>query len=86
MDMIVYTLVSKGGGVDGLDSSDKGGKVTHAFTTRLEAEKSKALPWSTLEPIVIDADKVAKEAIAKLSPVERLFVVPYATLKRYGFA
>ena len=71
-DTIVYTLVTKGGGIDGMDHPDKGGKMTHAFLTRGEAEKCPNLPWCDLLPGVVDLGEVAKAALAKLTPVERL--------------
>lgn len=71
MDTIIYTLVSKGGGIDGRDHTDKGGNVTRVYATREQAEKGDNLPWNNIVPIVVDLDKVAKEALASLTPVQR---------------
>ena len=77
VDTIVYTVVSNGGGVDGLDHSDKGGQVTNAFLTREEVEKCANLPWGKVVPIVMDLEKTAKDALDKLDPVTRLAVTHY---------
>lgn len=83
MDIIVYTLVSRGGGIDGMDASDKPGRVTAAYATRLEAERDRNLPWSTIEPVVVDPDKVIEDAKKKLTPIEQLFCLPIkSTIKR----
>jgi hypothetical protein len=74
MDTIVYTLVSKGGGIDGRDHTDKGGDVTKAYLTRQEAEKDPNLPWNTIKPEVVDLDELGKTTLRKLGPVERLAV------------
>jgi len=70
-DTIVYLAISKGGGIDGMDRSP-GGNVTAAFLTREAAEKDPNKPWNDIKAEVFDLDKVAKEAWAKLSPVERI--------------
>jgi len=71
-EVIVYTLITNGGGIDGMDHTDKGGKMTHAFLTRGEAERCPNLPWCTINPIVADLRETAKNALAKLTPIERL--------------
>ena len=65
---VVYLRVSKPGGQDGGDFSDKGGIVTGAFVDETDAQ----CPWSTVRPEAVDLDSVRKDAIAKLSPLERL--------------
>lgn len=71
-DTIVYTLVSKGGGVDGRDHTDKGGHVTKAYLSREAAEKDPNLPWHDIKPEVVDLEAAAKKVIASLGPIERL--------------
>lgn len=73
-DRIVYTLVTQGGGVDGRDSTDKGGKVTGAYFDRLQAERDGNKPWCDVVAIVIDDAKTKREALAKLSPVDKLIL------------
>lgn len=70
-DTIVYLAISKGGGIDGMDGSP-GGNITAAHLTRVEAEKNPNLPWNDIKAEVFDLEKVAKEAWAKLNPVDRL--------------
>jgi hypothetical protein len=81
MDKIIYTLVSKGGGVDGRDFTDKGGKVIAASYERKDLEKNKNLPWCDIVPQVVDIEKATKSALAKLSPVDKL-VLEMPTVKR----
>ena len=70
-DRIVYCVVTKPGGVDGMDRQDKGGIVKFASYVKSDAEK-KVDGWSFLEARVIDPVQVAKEALAKLNALERL--------------
>lgn len=71
-DTIIYTLVSKGGGIDGRDHTDKGGNVTHAFFTREDAEKCPNKPWNDIKPVVVDLKEMAEKVIAGIGPIERL--------------
>lgn len=71
-DKIVYTLVNQPGGVDGLDRTAKGGEIVAAFYTRKEAEDYKGKPWCNIVPIVIDDLQAKREAIKKLSPIDKL--------------
>jgi hypothetical protein len=71
-DIIVYQLVSKGGGMDGMDSSFKGGTITAAYFTRYEAEGSKNLPWNNIVPIVVNIKQAKKAALDKLNPIDKL--------------
>jgi hypothetical protein len=73
-DKIIYKVVTNGGGIDGRDSSDKGGTVKFASLDRAEAEK-KVDAWSTLKVDVIENfEEEAKKALANLDPVERLLI------------
>ena len=73
-DTIVYTTVSKGGGIDGMDHTDKGGNVTGAYLDKQKATKNPNAPWNTVVPIVVDLEELAKKTLAKLDPVARLAV------------
>ena len=77
VDTIIYTLVTKGGGIDGLDFTDKGGNVTHAFFTRGEAERHPNRPWCEIVPEVVDITAVAKRRLQSLDPVSYLCVTSY---------
>jgi hypothetical protein len=73
-DKIIYKVVTNGGGIDGRDSSDKGGTVKFASLVREEAEK-KVDAWSTLKVDVIqNFEEEAKKALTLLDPVERLLI------------
>ena len=71
-EKIVYQLIAKGGGVDGRDHTDKGGKVVACFLTRVEAETAKQAQWCDVVPVVIDMDQAMLEAQAKLNPLDLL--------------
>ena len=73
-DTIVYTTLANGGGIDGMDRSDKGGNVTGAYLTKEEATKNPNAPWNTVKPIVVDLDEVAEGALKKMDPVTRLAI------------
>ena len=73
-DTIVYTTVSKGGGIDGMDHTDKGGNVTGAYLDKQKATKNPNAPWNTVVPIVVDLGELARTTLAKLDPVARLAV------------
>lgn len=73
-DIIIYTIVSKPGGIDGLDASAKGGDVVKAVVDKhvaLEVEKKD--PRYEVKPIVVDPEVLKKEVLSRLSPVEQLF-------------
>lgn len=72
-DKIVYLLVTRPGGMDGMDPNAKGGPF-RAYWTRKEAEDDRNLPWCDIVPTVIDPDAVRSAALAKLTPVERLVI------------
>lgn len=74
MDKIIYTLVTKGGGVDGRDHTDKGGDVIAASYDKATLQKNKNLPWCELKAEVVDIDAARKAALAKLSPVDKLIL------------
>ena len=69
-DQIVYTLVSNGGGVDGKDHTDKGGKIIAASLCKNVDEKR--LAYNTLQKLVVNLDEVRAKALEKLDPIERL--------------
>jgi hypothetical protein len=71
-DRIVYTLVTRGGGIDGMDHTDKGGQVVFATYDRKQAEAHSSKPWCELVPIVVDVHAGRRTALAKLSPVDKL--------------
>ena len=73
-DKIVYTLLTQGGGIDGRDHADKGGKVTAAFFDRDSAEKYGNRPWCDIVPIVVDEAKARREAMGKLNAVDKLIL------------
>jgi hypothetical protein len=75
-DVIVYTTISNGGGVDGYDHTDKGGNVTGAFLDKKEAQKCNP-GYNTVKPIVVDLEELAKEVLKKMDPVDRLAVDTY---------
>ena len=77
IDTIVYLAISKGGGVDGLDHTDKGGNITDVFLSREAAEKRPNASWSIIKPEVFDLAKVAEATLKKLDPVERLALAPH---------
>jgi hypothetical protein len=74
MDTIVYTLVTKGGGMDGMDNTDKGGKVTHVFIDKKAAEKCKNLPWCDIKPVVVDLAELADKHFKSLDPMTTLAI------------
>jgi len=73
-DRIVYKVVSKGGGVDGMDFSDKGGHTKYASFDRSDAEKH-VDGWSELRVEVIEHYEKRSERLLKdLDPVDRLIL------------
>jgi hypothetical protein len=82
-DTIVYTTVSNGGGVDGMDHTDKGGRVMGAYLDKKKAINNPNAPWNTVVPIVVDIEELAKTSLAKLDPVVRL-AIEYHFLNLFG--
>jgi hypothetical protein len=82
MDQIVYTLVSKGGGVDGRDFTDKGGKVLAASFDKKDLEKRNN-PWAEIKSEVIDVDAEARVLLNKLTPLE-LLILQRSVLTKQG--
>jgi len=70
-DRIIYKVVSKGGGMDGMDHTDKGGKIKFASFSYDEA-LAKVTPWDTLEKEVLEFDKAKRLAMKKLDGVDKL--------------
>lgn len=73
-DTIVYTTISKGGGIDGMDHTDKGGRVTGAYLDKGKATKNPNAPWNNVVAVVVDLEEVAKDAIKAMDPVTRLAI------------
>lgn len=69
VDTIVYCAVSRPGGVDGLDHTSKGGKVVRAS---FEESKLKLDGWTELDKRVVVPAEVARKALERLCPIERL--------------
>jgi hypothetical protein len=82
-DAIVYTVVTKPGGCDGMDHTDKGGKVVYVSLTR-EAipETYKRDTRYTVKPEVYDLDIVASEALNRLPLVEKFAITRMFERKR----
>lgn len=76
-DTIVYTTVSKGGGIDGMDHTDKGGKVTGAYLEKDSAVNNPNRPWNNVVPVVVDLDDLALKTLNGLDPVARLAIKIY---------
>jgi hypothetical protein len=79
-DRIVYLVVSNGGGVDGRDHTDKGGKILHANLIRDVAER-KVNSWSHLKPTVQDLDEILTNI--KPTPLEKL-ALNVAAQEKFG--
>lgn len=75
-DVIVYTTVSKDGGVDGRSLNDKGGVITGAFLDKGKAQNY-GKGYNEVKPIVVDLEEVAKATLKGLDPVARLAVETY---------
>lgn len=72
-DIIVYKVVSQPGGVDGLDFNDKGGTLVNAsFEKQPMTLKYGNDCRYRIEPTVIDLDTAKREAMAKLTMIDRL--------------
>lgn len=72
MDKIVYTVWTSGGGVDGRDPSDVP-RARFATFDKLEAEDAVGT-WDqkSIRSEIVDIEMAKKEALAKLSAVDRL--------------
>lgn len=73
-DMIVYTVITEPGGVDGKDPTDKGGLMVRATFDKEQAQQHVGND-SRLKvvPVVVDPEEVLTDILAKLTPIERLF-------------
>lgn len=73
-DMIVYTVVTEPGGVDGKDPTDKGGVMVRATFDKEQAQQHVGNDSRMkVMPIVIDTEVVLTDMLSKLNMVERLF-------------
>lgn len=68
---VIYLLITKGGGMDGTDRTDKGGKIIEVHGFEEVALKSPSMPWCTIEPRAVDLKEIARQASDKLDPLER---------------
>lgn len=74
-DKIVYKVVSAPGGVDGMDPKAKGGQVLLATFDKAEADSKIGRDSRyLLEKDVVNTEEVKKEALAKLTKVDRLIL------------
>lgn len=82
-DTIVYTVITEPGGCDGLDRTDKGGKVVYVSLTR-EAipEHYKRDTRYYVKPEVYDLDAVANAALNRLPLVEKFAITRMFERKR----
>lgn len=72
-DTIIYRVVTNGGGIDGLDHTDKGGKVLWAGTDKNRIpSKYNIKGWYTIESTVVDLKEEADKAVRSLDPIARL--------------
>ena len=72
VDRIVYTVVTTGGGVDGMDHTDKGGLIVLATFNKEEAVKRIGLDCRfKLVPTVVDMDDAIRSVRAKLTTYDR---------------
>ncbi|MBI6727452.1 hypothetical protein YA0089_27935 [Pseudomonas viridiflava] len=70
--VIVYTLISQGGGVDGRDHTAKGGDLVGAYLDEAQAKNAKNAPWCKMVPEAVDMAQAKLAALAKLNPLDRL--------------
>ena len=81
-DRIVYTVVSAPGGCDGMDHKARGGKVLLATYNREEALKKIGRDSRyILEKQVVDIKEAKKEALAKLTKLDTLVLLPDEDMK-----
>jgi len=69
-EKIVYQKITKGGGQDGMDKADKGGKVVEVGLRRCDVATTDSR--YEIVPIVVDFNQAYKDAVAKLSPLDLL--------------
>ena len=75
VDRIVYTVVTTGGGVDGMDHTDKGGLIVLATFNKEEAVKRIGLDSRfKLVPTVVDMDDAIRSVRAKLTTYDRFIL------------
>lgn len=73
-DRILYTVLTKGGGQDGRDHTDRGGKIMLATFDIDEAKKRVGQDGRfAIQKQIVNEDDV-KRALAKLDPIELLLV------------
>lgn len=73
-DSLVYIVVARPGGVDGLDPTNRGGPVW-AFLTKAEAEKKVGLDTRyAIRPKVVNGHDIRVGLKNKLKPEERLYL------------
>lgn len=69
-DRIVYIEMRNAGGVDGMDHTDKGGKILRAsFKDTLTPN-----PWTRIARVVVGVEAQRKNALSKLNPVDKLIL------------
>ncbi len=86
-DTIVYTVVSRGGGMDGMDHTDKGGKVMWAGLDKEKVPVHYLVDgWYKTEATVVDLKNHAYDVVRGLSPVDRLALALHVAdaLNYYG--
>jgi hypothetical protein len=72
-DRIVYLVLSAGGGVDGMDNTDKGGTLVSASFDKAATQGKYGIDCRyKIEPQVVDVEVARNEALAKLSQLDRL--------------
>lgn len=77
-DKIVYLLISNGGGIDGMDRNDKGGDIVAASFDFDDIDKHANKPWGHLVKRVVNIEDARKDALKKLTPVDKLVLDLYA--------
>jgi hypothetical protein len=80
-DVIVYTVVTEPGGVDGMDYKDKGGDVVAIFSDKSSAERFKALDTRyKIVPEIFNRADTIKSTKRKLDIFE-LYALGLTTVK-----
>jgi hypothetical protein len=72
-DQIVYLVLSNPGGIDGRDTSDKGGTIKFASFVKLEAENNTD-KWSTVTPKIVNVETQRAETLKKVNPLDLLIL------------
>lgn len=86
-DQIVYQVVTNGGGIDGMDRSDKGGQIKFASFDRTEAEKH-VTPWDTLKLAAFSSKElldIKKKALKKLDGIDQLVLDLHPDVRAKGW-